>query len=251
MESWEFWLAVAIIFVGAGIVKGVVGMGLPTIAMGLLALKMPPLEAATLLLIPSFVTNAWQLATGPSLRNLWRRMWPMLTAIVVVTLASAGLIVGGHAHIAQAALGLSLAIYAMLGLLKIHFKVPPAHEPWIGAFMGAATGVVTGATGINVIPAVPYLQSLDLERDDLIQALGLSFTVSTMAMAAGLLHRGVFTHSAWLLGASLFALVAGFIGMFIGQYLRERMSLETFRRVFQIGLLVLGTYLAVEGFAHM
>ncbi len=78
--------------------KGVVGMGLPTIAMGLLALKMPPLEAATLLLIPSFVTNAWQLATGPSLRNLWRRMWPMLTAIVIVTLASAGLIVGGHAH---------------------------------------------------------------------------------------------------------------------------------------------------------
>ena len=104
--------------------------------------------------------------------------------------------------------------------------------------------------GINVIPAVPYLQSLDLERDDLIQALGLSFTVSTMAMAAGLLHLGVFTHSMWLLGASLFALVAGFIGMFIGQILRERMSLETFRRVFQIGLLVLGTYLALEGFAH-
>ena len=70
-------------------------------------------------------------------------------------------------------------------------------------------------------------------------------------MAAGLLHRGVFTHSTWLLGASLFALVAGFIGMFIGQYLRERMSLETFRRIFQIGLLVLGTYLALEGFAHM
>ncbi|MEI9914951.1 MAG: hypothetical protein WDN29_03155 [Methylovirgula sp.] len=79
--------------------------------------------------------------------------------------------------------------------------MPPAHEPWIGAFMGAATGVVTGATGINVIPAVPYLQSLDLERDDLIQALGLSFTVSTMAMAAGrytvacsLTHHGCWVH---------------------------------------------------------
>ncbi|RUZ51274.1 sulfite exporter TauE/SafE family protein, partial [Mesorhizobium sp. M7A.F.Ca.CA.004.05.2.1] len=52
------------VFLAAGFVKGVVGMGLPTVAMGLLAVTMPPAQAAALLLSPSLVTNLWQLFTG-------------------------------------------------------------------------------------------------------------------------------------------------------------------------------------------
>jgi uncharacterized protein len=94
---------------------------------------------------------------------------------------------------------------------------------------------------------VPYLQALQLEKNDLIQALGLSFTVSTVALAGGLLQQGVFEASASLLGLSLLALVPALLGMFAGQHLRERMSVETFRRVFFIGLLLLGLYLTFEG----
>ena len=53
-------------FLLAGLVKGVIGLGLPTIAMGLLAIVLPPAQAAALLVVPSFVTNVWQLAFGPS-----------------------------------------------------------------------------------------------------------------------------------------------------------------------------------------
>ena len=65
-------LAVALAFCLAGFVKGVLGLGLPTLAMGLLALVMAPAEAAALLVLPSLVTNIWQLlfgrasAAGPS-----------------------------------------------------------------------------------------------------------------------------------------------------------------------------------------
>ncbi|RVA24109.1 sulfite exporter TauE/SafE family protein, partial [Mesorhizobium sp. M7A.F.Ca.US.001.01.1.1] len=62
------------VFLAAGFVKGVVGMGLPTVAMGLLAVTMPPAQAAALLLIPSLVTNLWQLLTGPSFRRLCKRL---------------------------------------------------------------------------------------------------------------------------------------------------------------------------------
>ena len=44
-------LCLLLIFIAAGLVKGVTGMGLPTVAMGLLGLLMPPPAAAAKLLM--------------------------------------------------------------------------------------------------------------------------------------------------------------------------------------------------------
>lgn len=237
------------VFLLAGLVKGVVGMGLPTIAMGLLALVMAPAEAAAILIVPSFVTNVWQLAAGPVFSALFRRLWTMMLGIFVGTVAAAGLLSGGHTGVAQVGLGVALVLYAALGLSAVRFSVPSRHEPWLSPLVGAATGLVTGATGVFVIPAVPYLQSLGLKRDDLIQALGLSFTVSTIALAVGLSRSGPVGASSPFVVASLLALVPALVGMFAGQSLRERMSVETFRRVFFAGLLLLGLYLSFAGVA--
>jgi uncharacterized protein len=55
---------IAAVFAVAGFAKGVIGLGLPTIAMGLLAIVMPPIEAAAILILPSLLTNAWQMVAG-------------------------------------------------------------------------------------------------------------------------------------------------------------------------------------------
>jgi uncharacterized membrane protein YfcA len=83
--------AVALTFVFAGFVKGVIGLGLPTVAMGLLAIVMPPAQAAALLVVPSFLTNVWQ-AMGPELAPLIRRLWPMLLGICIGVWAGGGLL---------------------------------------------------------------------------------------------------------------------------------------------------------------
>lgn len=241
------WVAVAAVFLLAGFVKGVVGMGLPTVAMGLLAVTMPPAQAAAILIIPSFVTNIWQLLAGPAFKRLFTRLWGMMAGVMVGTIAASGWLTGNHAGIALSGLGIALAAYAILGLLQIQFHVNPRHEAMLSPLIGLVTGLVTGATGVFVIPAVPYLQSLKLEKEDLIQALGLSFTVSTIALAAGLwLRAGPTASSGTLIGISLLALVPALIGMIIGQALRLSMSVETFRRVFFVGLFILGLYLAAE-----
>ena len=69
-------ILIAGVFMLAGVVKGVIGLGLPTISMGLLAVLMPPAEAAALLIVPSLATNVWQMLAGPNLRRLWRRSGP-------------------------------------------------------------------------------------------------------------------------------------------------------------------------------
>ena len=222
-------------------------MGLPTVAMGLLAVVLPPAEAAALLVIPSLVTNVWQLLAGPRFGALARRLWLMMVGVFIGTIAGIGVLAGDNAGLAGMALGVMLAIYAVVGLAGIKMPAPGCREAWLGPVIGATTGVVTGATGVFTIPAVPYLQAIGLERDDLIQALGLSFTVSTIALAIGLWrvdawHAG----SVW---ASLLALVPALVGMQAGTMLRQRISAATFRRVFFVGLLLLGIYLVVERLA--
>ncbi len=112
--------------------------------------------------------------------------------------------------------------------------------------VGAATGLVTAATGVFVIPAVPYLQALGLQRDDLVQALGLSFAVSTLGLVGLLLAVGALTPSVGT--ASLAALVPAMIGMVLGQWIRFRIEPAAFRTCLFAGLLVLGGHLALRPF---
>jgi uncharacterized protein len=102
-------------------------------------------------------------------------------------------------------------------------------------------GAITAATGVAVIPAVTYLQGIGLEKDDLVQALGLSFTVSMLALAVNIVRAGVIGGP--LVVATLAAVTASIVGMWIGQTLRSRLPPLAFRRCFFGGLLLLGLYL--------
>lgn len=239
------FLLIAATFTLAGTVKGVTGLGLPTVAMGLLSLSMPPVEAAALLLVPSFVTNVWQLLAWPRLWDLLRRLWGMMLGIVIGTVAGAGLIAGGASRVSMPALGVALALYGVVGLFKPRLTIPAQTESWAGPLVGLATGVVTGATGVFVIPAVPYLGSLGLHREDLVQALGLSFTVSTIALAISLASRHALPGVA--LGTSLLALGPALAGMWLGGCIRTRVKPDTFRTIFFTGLVLLGGELVWRG----
>ncbi|MDF3074415.1 MAG: hypothetical protein K0S54_2082 [Alphaproteobacteria bacterium] len=237
-------LAIAATFLLAGLVKGVIGMGLPTVAIGLLGLVMAPAQAAAILVIPSLVTNVWQLMAGPAFGALIVRLWPMMLGICLGTWAGAGVLTGSNSALASTLLGVALLVYAAIGLFARRFAVPAAMEKFLNLPIGIATGLVTGATGVFVLPAVPYLQALKLDREDLIQALGLSFTVSTVAMGAVLWDEGVFALS--LMGVSLLALLPALAGMWLGTWLRSRIAAETFRRLFFLGLLLLGAHLSLR-----
>lgn len=73
-------------FLLAGFVKGVIGMGLPTVSIGLLGLLMTPIQAAAILVVPSLITNIWQAAVGGGIFKLVWRMWPLLAGICMGTL---------------------------------------------------------------------------------------------------------------------------------------------------------------------
>lgn len=232
---------VALTFAAAGFIKGVVGMGLPTVAMGLLSLVMAPASAAALLIVPSLLTNLWQLLAGPPFMLLVRRLARMMFALLVGTVLSIGVLTGSSSSLASGALGAILAVYGVVGLAARRFTVPASAEAWLSPLVGLTTGLITGATGVFAIPAVPYLSSLGLGKDELIQALGLSFTVSTLALAAALAASGKYH---WVTaGSSLLAILPALLGMFVGQRVRDKLAPEVFRRCFLLGLVALGLYM--------
>jgi uncharacterized protein len=242
----SIWIisAIAGVFLLAGFVKGVIGGGLPTVSIGLLGIVMPVAQAAALVVAPSLLTNVWQ-SLGSRLWPLTRRLWPMLVGICVGAWLGAGIMPGMHSQWARTGLGVALAIYALVGLIKMRLHVPAAHEPWLGPVVGVVTGAIASATGIFVIPSGPYLQAIGLGKDDMVQALGITFTVSTAVLAGIVAHANAIQFAAS--GSSVLAVVAAVIGVALGQRVRARLPEETFRTVFFVGLLALGGYLVLRG----
>lgn len=237
---------VTAVFLLAGLVKGVVGLGLPTLSMGLLASVMPPAHAAVILILPSFLTNAWQMWDGAALGRLVRRLWPLQLGVIAGTLWAPVSLVTLNANVASAGLGVALMVYAVLGLAAVSLSVPRRGEGFSSGVTGLLTGAITAATGVFVFPAVPYLQALSLKKDELVQALGLSFTVSTVALFGRLALEGSFSAGAMPGGWGwLAALPAALLGMAAGQMLRGRLDEKNFKRLFFAGLLAIGLYMVI------
>ncbi len=243
-DPFTLALVVGATFLLAGFVKGVIGLGLPTVAIALLSLIMPPAHAAAVLVVPSLITNAWQGLIGGHLAPLLGRMWSMMAGILAGTWLGAGSLATDTSGHATTALGAVLVVYALSGLANLRLRVPARAEPALSPLMGVVTGLVTAATGVLVIPAAPYLQCLGMRRDELVQAFGISFTVSTIALAGALSAGGVLGGA--LAGLSALALLPAILGMLAGQWLRGRVSEPVFRRCLFAGLLALGAHLALR-----
>jgi len=235
-------ILIAAAFLLAGFVKGALGLGLPTVAMGLLAVSMPPAHALAIVIVPAIVTNIWQTFVGPYLRDIMRRLWPLLIGTAAGIWLNAGSLTGPYAQYTTIALGLLLALNSVIGLTKLSFSVAPRNEKWIGGIVGLVTGLISAATGVQVIPSVPYLQAIGMDKDELIQALGVFFTVATVALSFNLTSAGLLTAATALPGAV--AMGCSFAGMYAGQAVRSRLEPELFKRWFQIAMILLGLYLA-------
>jgi uncharacterized membrane protein YfcA len=235
---------VALTFLLAGLVKGVIGLGLPTIGLALLTAAIGLPQAMALLLAPSLVTNLWQAAAGGHGRTILGRLWPFLAMAGVTVWLGAAALARLDLALLSALLGLLLVIYALASLSGVQFTVRRDREPWLGPLLGTVNGVLTGMTGSFVVPGVLYLQALGLPRDMLVQAMGLLFTVSTAALALALGGHGLLSVELGLISGA--AVLPAVLGMALGQRLRRGLPERRFRPVFFVALLALGGWIMVR-----
>ena len=240
--SHSLLIFIAVVFLLAGFVKGVIGLGLPTVSMGLLAVVMAPAHALAIVIVPGILTNVWQTFAGPYFLGIVRRLWPLLLGLAVGIRLTGDMMTGPYARYGTVFIGVLLVIYAIVTLRNFVLTIKPKDEKWIGGVIGLVTGVISGATGVQVVPSMPFMQALGMKRDELIQALGVFFTIATLVQAFNLSAAGILDQSTALPG--VIALASSFTGMAIGQTVRTRLEPEAFRRWFLISMIVLGIYLA-------
>jgi uncharacterized membrane protein YfcA len=135
-----------------------------------------------------------------------------------------------------------LVIYSVLALTAWRPAVSRAQERWANPVIGLASGAVAGTTGVAAVPFLPYMQSLDIGRHDLVQALGILFVFILGALALALAWQGAF-HLTNVIGG-VAALAPTMLGVWLGQKGRHALSAETFRRIFLAGMLGIGLHMA-------
>jgi uncharacterized membrane protein YfcA len=234
------------IFLLAGSVKGLIGVGLPTVALALLVNFMPLREGAALMVLPAIITNVWQASSGGRGVPILRRFWPLLATLFMATWVGVGLLVVSNEHLMSGMFGAMITLYAILGLTRPVPRPLGGSEWWLSPLVGIVNGLLNGLTGSYVFPGVLYLESLQLGRDEMIQAMGILFLVASGALAVALTGHSVMTLK--LFALSLAATLPALAGYYAGQYCRRRLPEAVFRRVFLFGLLSLGVYTALNNF---
>jgi uncharacterized membrane protein YfcA len=235
-------LVIAGAFIVAGIAKGAVGMGMPPIAIGLMTFVLPLDQALAIMVLPTMATNIWQAIYGKGFLRLLRRFGTMafMATVALFTVA----LWSGHLGSQKALgwVGLLLVLYSIAALTAWRPAVSREAERWANPLIGAVSGAVAGFTGVAAVPFLPYMQSLDMDRDDLVQALGVMFLFLVGGLLVVLIWQGAFHGDTTVSGVA--ALVPTMIGMWLGQKGREAVSAETFRRIFIFAMLALGLNMA-------
>lgn len=237
-------VAIGAAFLVAGIVKGVIGLGLPIVSVALLTVLVGLPNAMALLLIPAFFANVWQGSVGGHAGDVLKRIWPFLVMATLSVWLGALSLTRVDLPLLSAFLGLVLIAYALVNMAGLRISISRSQDRWAGPLLGLVNGVVTGMTGASAVPGVIYFQAIGMQRDAMIQAMGILFSLSIAALALALSGNGLLNRELGLL--SVVALVPSISGMMLGQRIRKSLSETRFRRIFFTALLLLGLYIILS-----
>ncbi len=228
------------VFLLAGMVKGLVGLGLPTIAIALTALVLPLTEAIALIALPTVFTNVWQAAVGGRFWAIVRRQWPVIVTLTLALYVTMWLVGRKGPDWAFLVLGAVLVAYGGLGLLRIRLRVPPDLERPLAPVIGVASGFVAGVVGVPIVPLMPYLQGLDVKPAELVQTLGVVLCATSLTLVTSLLWFGLLDGPRAIVSGA--AVVPALFGMWLGQRIRLGLSVDQFRIVVFWALFLMGLY---------
>jgi len=230
--------ACAAAMIAGGTVKGVVGIGLPLVALPVMANFIPIPKAMALLILPSFATSVWQSFHGGLLAPSVRRFWPLLAGIGAGTIVSVQMLATFDVKVLYLVLGTLVAVFALLLHRRLVFSVPPRAEALLAPVAGAAAGLVGGLSMLFGTVYAIYLSGLRLGKEAMVAAISLANVWATIVLAAAMARFDLFGGADFT--ASLIALVPSFGGVLLGTWLRGRINEDLFRKTLAVVLFLIG-----------
>ena len=238
-------LFILFVYFFAASAKGVTGLGFSTTCLAPMALVLGLKETLPLLIIPSVSSNIMVMVGAGRFRETCVRFWPMFLATVPGLLLGLWFLAEVDGALMGAVLGVVLVIYVAFAYANPDMRLPARAERPLQPFSGFLTGLVNGTTGSQVMPSMPFLMALHLDRNMFIQAINCSFTLSSVIMMAGLAKLGLVTWAA--LAVSVPGVAFALLGVRFGERIRHRLSPDAFRLAVLAMLAVMGLSLIGRG----
>lgn len=244
LTGQEFLLIFMAFFLG-GLLKGILGIGLPLMVLSILGVFLSPTLVVALLVVPIVMSNLWQAFRHGLPAEGTRRLLPMSLVFVLFTVLGAALLASIEETLLFVSLGVIVVGFSLLNLRGMRLVVPSRHEVWAGPCTGVAAGLLNGISTINGPPLVMYLVGIQLSKDDFVKAYGLVALCGSVPLALSYIGVGIFGWREFIV--SSMALPPVFLGMWAGQIIRSRINKELFSKVLLIALIVLGANLIRRG----
>ena len=231
-------VACTVAMLAGGTVKGVVGIGLPLVALPVMANFIPIPKAMALLILPSFTTSVWQSFHGSLFTPSVKRFWPLLLGIGVGTAISVRMLATFDVTALYAILGAIVVVFASVLHRRLVFSVAPRAEPWLAPATGVVSGLVGGLSMLFGTVYAMYFSGLRLGKEALVAAISLANVWATLVLATAMARYDLVGGSD--LVASLLALVPAFGGVLLGTWLRRHINEDLFRKVLAVVLFLIG-----------
>jgi len=243
MDTHILIIVYSTFFAGA-FIKGLTGLGFVSLCLPVIALFIKLEEAIPLVVLPSLLSNVIMIYQTGRLKQSLRRFWLLYISALPGIYAGVLILnmVGNYA--AKIILGVVSIAYSLLLLLKIEISIPEKNERILSVPVGLTNGFLNGLTGTQIIPMLPYLLSLKLDRSGMINAINLGFTFSIIVL---LIIFGKFDLiSLETLKYSIVGVIPVAAGIYLGGKLRHKISEERFKLAVLIILIIIGVNLILN-----
>jgi uncharacterized membrane protein YfcA len=236
MQLGTMFLALA----AGALVKGATGMGLPLIALPVLASAMGLQHAIGLMTVPLILSNVLQVWR---FRSTMREEGMQFLPVFVIACAI-GVMLGTWAltSFPERALLFTLGViilgYIIFKLVAPHLVVSSGLAKRTAPFLGVVTGTLHGATGISAPVGVTFIHAMGFGRDQHLFAVSAMFLMLAIVQMPALFVAGVMQPE-WLLHG-LLALIPILAFMPVGQALAGKLSRKAFDRMILVFLGVMG-----------
>ena len=238
------WIAVAV-FLFAGTIKGVVGIGLPVTAIGILSQIADPRLAVVLAIFPIFAANIWQVFRAGNVLGALRRYWVFALLLSTVLLPTSLLAPKVPIDALVIILGVMIVLFALQGLFIKPPPLPDRFDRMAQVAGGILSGIAGGLTAIWAPPMVMYLLSRRIDKEEFVRATGVLFLCGGVPLLVGYLNNGLIDFDSGKLSALL--IIPTLAGFTLGEFVRRRLDGERFRTVVLVIFLLMGLNLLRRG----
>jgi uncharacterized membrane protein YfcA len=225
-------------FLVSGAIKGVTGIGLPTAAIAFMTLFLDPRTAIALVLFPMLGSNIWQMLRGGELTRTARRYWLFALVLFLGVGTTAVTTQDASDRILLAILGVAVLIFVVVSWRKMLPPIPDRHDRPAQVIFALFAGVIGGMTAAWGPPMAMYLAARGVDKDEFIRATG--FMISMGSLPLVLTYAQVGFLDGRLATISFAMLAPTLVGFSVGEILRRKMSVETFRSAILILFFFLG-----------